>query len=903
MNECMWKYEWKLALVCLLLALPCLGAPADNQNDPLVTLKLEGAPLHLALQNISRQTGVAFVYGDAWLEGILISCDLEQIPLERALEILLMNTGLSSERVKAQRIIIYKKDASRHFNIAGLVVDAQTGETLPYANISLPRSRLGVSADREGRFSLSNLAAPCTLQAQYVGYFPQTLAVDSATSALRIALRQKVLSLQGLVVNAENLDLVQVSEVASHLAISPAAFSNLPSAGEKDISRSLQLLPGINTVNYGASGVHIRGGMPSQNLVLLDGMMLYNSDHAFGLFSAVNSDAIKDVRVYKGGFPAKFGGRLSGVMEVTAKSGDFHRPRLSLGMNQLESHGVLEIPLAGKGALLLSGRRPFYENMPGGLYERVVDALFTNATSVQYDLEEVELAEILSRSGVRFFDLLGKLTWMPGKKDILALSFYSGRDKSRSHETFRVLFFADSPGSVVDSVRVEEKAKWGNRGYSGKWHRAWHDDLSSTAMITYSDYSSAHEVLHSSSITRDDAAFSSKGNLKFSALPLGLQATNHVKETTFRLDNSWRLHQRHALEFGAAMTLTELGLQDEGYSIRADNSLALNAFQQREKSRLLSLYAQDEWTPLPKLRVIAGLRANRYHPVNKVNWEPRFSFGYSVSQQLAVKGAWGRYYQYVMQYGNNFQDLYYGSSWVLAEGNLLRPGFAEHNIIGGKFENENLLLDVELYHKRLEGIVELLDDRQFVGREGEQRARLQSTGSANGVDILLQKKTGAVTGWTSYSLSQTRTSVKLGAGSALSYPSNQDSPHNFKLVGNYSYRNWNFSATWQYASGKPYTVPVVAPYHDVAIAFTYYLFYAPPFRNDHRLPATHQLDLGVTRAFSSRLCRGKLGLSLVNVYDRKNVWYRYFTIRNKKLVPVEINTFEITPAFFVELRF
>ncbi len=459
------KHGLTLSIFCLLCALPHRGALAINQNDPSVTLKLENAPLRLALQNISRQTGVTFVYGDAALEGIVVNCDLERLPLARALEVLLMNTALSYERVKAKRIIIYKKGAPRHFNVAGLVVDAQTGETLPYANISFRRSRLGTSTDREGRFSLSNLpAAPCTLQAQHVGYFSQTLAIDSSTSALRIALRQKALSLQGLVVKAENWDVVQVSEVASHFALSPVTFSNFPSAGEKDISRSLQLLPGISAGNHSASGVHIRGGVPSQNLVLLDGMALYNADHAFGLFSAVNSDAIKDVRVYKGGFPARFGGRLSGVMEVTAKSGDFHRPRLSFGMNELEAHAVLEVPLAGKGALLLSGRRPFSENVAGGLYERVVDALFTNAAPVQYDLQEVKLTEILSRSGIRFFDLLGKLTWMPGEKDIFALSFYSGRDKSKSHETFRVSFFPDSLDIVFDSIRVEEKAKWGIRG-------------------------------------------------------------------------------------------------------------------------------------------------------------------------------------------------------------------------------------------------------------------------------------------------------------------------------------------------------------------------------------------------------------------------------------------------------
>src|SRR5262245_19383824 len=214
MKDCMLKHEWKPFFVGLLFALTCFEAPAASQIDALVTLKLENAPLRLALQNISHQTGVAFVFGDAGVDGIAISCDLAQIPLGRALEVLLMNTTLSYERVNAKQIIVHKKDPPRNIDVAGLVVDAQTGETLPYANVGLQRSRLGASADREGRFALPNVtAAPRTLRAQHVGYFPQTLAIDSSMSALRIALRQKAVPLQELVVKAEDWELIEVSEV------------------------------------------------------------------------------------------------------------------------------------------------------------------------------------------------------------------------------------------------------------------------------------------------------------------------------------------------------------------------------------------------------------------------------------------------------------------------------------------------------------------------------------------------------------------------------------------------------------------------------------------------------------------------------------------------------------------
>jgi hypothetical protein len=212
-------------------------------------------------------------------------------------------------------MVIFRQKSDQSVSIAGVVVDAGNHETLPYVNIALKNSQRGTTTNSEGRFFLPRLRAlPCTLQVNYVGYSPRTLIVheQAASQDLRISLRQEPIVVPPVTIRADNWQAFEISPAPSQLAVSPQHFSDLPIIGDKDISRSLQLMPGIVTSSYGASGLHIRGGLPSQNLILLDGIRLYHINHAFGFFSAFNAEVIKDVRVYKGNIPAKFGGRLSG---------------------------------------------------------------------------------------------------------------------------------------------------------------------------------------------------------------------------------------------------------------------------------------------------------------------------------------------------------------------------------------------------------------------------------------------------------------------------------------------------------------------------------------------------------------------------------------------------------------
>ena len=199
-------------------------------------------------------------------------------------------------------------------DVSGKVVDARNYESLPYANIKLANSYYGTSTNTNGKFILKNVHIwPCTLQVSYIGYLPKHVVLQSKepVTDLTLTLDQTTLTAQGVTIHGDNWQAFEIGEATGQLAISPSHFADLPIIGDKDISRSLQLMPGISTSNYGASGLYIRGGLPSHNLVLLDGMTLYHMSHSFGFFSAFNADAIKDVRVYKGGIPARFGGRLA----------------------------------------------------------------------------------------------------------------------------------------------------------------------------------------------------------------------------------------------------------------------------------------------------------------------------------------------------------------------------------------------------------------------------------------------------------------------------------------------------------------------------------------------------------------------------------------------------------------
>jgi len=269
----------------------------------------------------------------------------------------LINTTLIFNRNLSAQNPIAKSD------IKGYVKDAKSGEALPFANIVLKGTNRGTTTNTDGYFVLVNVPVGiCSLQVHYIGYESQMVSFENTPKGLPpivIKMQPKVIEVEGVTVTAEAEMLDASSKQISQITFSPRQLSSLPSIGEVDVFRTMQLLPGISGANEGESGLYIRGGTPDQNLVLFDGMTIYHVDHFFGFFSAFNADAIKDIQLYKGGFPAEYGGRISSVVYLTGKTGDKNKRQLGYGANLLSAHVFFETPLWDKGTFLIAGRRSY----------------------------------------------------------------------------------------------------------------------------------------------------------------------------------------------------------------------------------------------------------------------------------------------------------------------------------------------------------------------------------------------------------------------------------------------------------------------------------------------------------------------------------------------------------------
>ncbi|MEK7253277.1 MAG: carboxypeptidase-like regulatory domain-containing protein, partial [Bacteroidota bacterium] len=338
----------------------------------------------------------------------------------------------------------------------------------------------GATTNGDGYFTLQNVPSDTALlELQYLGYHTRFFRLTPANAKGKLVLEMEVLGeqLQEVVVVAEKEEqLLKASTGISKIGMTPLAVATLPSFGEKDIFRSLQLLPGVSGSNESSSGLYVRGGTPDQNLVLFDEFTVYHVDHLFGFFSAFNSNALKDVQLYKGGFDAKYGGRLSSVVELTGKDGNTERFNAGMGLSLLSVNGFLEAPFAdGKGSFLVAGRRSFQSSFYQNLFED-----FTNIGGEgpgggenqpeppggrRFGQQQVQPSSF-------FYDLNAKTTYRPTAKDIVSLSFYNGQDNlDNSRDSDNSAF--GGFGNFNFQRTSTDLTKWGNWGAAAKWSRRW----------------------------------------------------------------------------------------------------------------------------------------------------------------------------------------------------------------------------------------------------------------------------------------------------------------------------------------------------------------------------------------------------------------------------------------------
>lgn len=913
------------AILFFTFLLLCSG----NSDAQLARQKIEGnfknKTLDLVLLNLKLNYRLEFEYDKADLNGVKVDVYLPKTPLPEAMSILLAGTGLGFTLEDPDRILIFKQAADLEllqakaasvlapertdFNLSGTVKDAVSGETLPFTTVQVKGTTLATTGNVDGYFTLLQVPTDTVLlEITYLGY--QTtyfrMTPELEVNDLEVRMKPAGQLLQQVNVTATREDqMMKASTGISQLAINPAQLTAIPSLGERDVFRSLQLLPGVSGSNESSSGLYVRGGTPDQNLVLFDGFTVYQVDHLFGFFSAFNSDAIKDVQLFKGGFESKYGGRLSSVVDITGKDGNTEEFNAGFGLSLLSANAFVESPFAdGKGSIILTGRRSFQSS----LYDRLLNLSDGGETGTEEDDGTEEdtpafgpgfgrgFAEVQPTSW--FYDINGKVTYRT-KKDVFSLSTYSGKDKLDNSADNDAQGFGlrggggppgggapggDDAGSNFERSVVDQ-SDWGNTGASLKWSRRWNDRLYSNALISRSNYFSFRDRTTSVTIETDTSTLN---------LRTGTVEENDLVDLSAKWDWEWQAGKGHKIGFGAFTSALDIQydyIQNDTASILA-----------RDDQGLISgFYLQDRITIQDKLILVPGLRVSHFDQTQEIYTEPRLQIQYLANEQLKLKAATGRYYQFANRIIR--EDVSQGSRdfWILSDNERVPVGRSDQFILGASYETNNWLFDLEGYYKILDNLTEYSTrfSSTGMGRDASldfTESFLNGSGNSKGVEFLLQKKAGPITGWFSYTLG--RVEYDFEAYGEEAFPASHDVTHEGKIVALYQPEGskFTFGATLIYATGKPYTAPLGAYTVELLDGNTQDLF-AVSTKNSLRLPDYHRLDLSVNYDIGRFLGgRAKTSFSLFNAYNRKNVWYKEYDVVEGQILETNVNLLGLTPS-------
>ena len=787
-----------------------------------------------------------------------------------------------------------------HRTVSGIVRDSATGETLPFVLVRLEATAAQTYTNRDGFFVLGAVPLGSSLvRVTTVGFRAQVVTIPAGREdvALAVVLAPVSLVLDPVNVEVEEQRLLVADEGVSRVTISPRDLAVLPSIGEIDIFRGLQLMPGVSATHESSSGLYVRGGTPDQNLVLLDGMTVYHVDHFFGFFSAFNAEAIKDVQFHKGGFPAQYGGRVSSVVDLTGKEGDVARPHMAMSANLLSAQATAQTPLGPRATVLLAARRSYTDLIRTGLYSQIFGLFDDNTAQPAGPAMGPgafgpggmfgNAARQTTVPAFYFYDLNAKLTYRPSQRDVVSLSYYGGQDnldESRSNDQQ----ITGQGGGFDRQVQnaVTDLTNWGNRGVSLRWGRQWTSRLYSNLLVATSEYRS--DALRSTLLEERDAGT----DTLVGARTTGSAEANLVSDRTLRLDNEWQVLGSHRLQFGT-------WLQRAGARYLSTRDDTTTVLDRDDHASQLAGYVQDAWAVAPWLGLTVGGRATAYSGTGQTYWEPRVSTRLSLSPSVALKAAYGRYHQFVSRVVN--ENVVEGSRdfWLLADGDLVDVTSSVHYVLGGSVETRSLLFDVEFYRKDLSGLSEFSLRYRRAGEADPLNLFFQGTGVVRGMDVLIQRKIGVFTGWASYALSRVEhTFPALNGG--LPFPPLHDQRHEFKLVGSAALGRWRLAGTWAYGSGTPYTAPQ-AEYTVTLLDGTEETYIHVGGKNSQRLPSYQRLDLAATYHLRLGSWNAELGVSVFNVLNHTNVWYREFDLSQSPLLVTDVTYLGFTPTVSVRL--
>ena len=761
--------------------------------------------------------------------------------------------------------------------ISGYVTDAKSQETLLGASVYDANTMKGSVTNNFGYYTLKLGDGPLRLRASFVGYEPfeavfelhgdtvinMALSQSNQLKEVTVTARAMESNVKGTQMSAIELPVMQLKKV-------PALF------GESDVIKALQLLPGVQSGAEGSAGMYVRGGGPDENLILLDGVPLYNVNHAAGFFSAFNSDAIKNVTLYKGSFPARFGGRLSSVVDVRMKDGDMYEYHGNASIGLIASKVNVEGPIIkGKTSFNLSFRRTYYD---------LITAPLVNILAKR----ETESGKNRAWAGYYFYDLNLKVNHKFSDKDRLFFSLYSGDDKVYVNMKYSEDYYSSYYGESQSLEKLNLDWKWGNRVAALRWNHVIQPNLFMNVTGAYTQYRHKMGGDYSSETIHPQSSYSES---------MGLDMHSGIYDFSGKADFDYKPFENHDVKFGANLThhtyrptTTAIHLKETedgqtGYAFdSATNDAHIRALE-------TDLYIEDNWSINNFFKLNAGLHYSTFSVDHKTyqSLQPRVSLRALVTESFSLKAGYADMSQYIHLLSSNAISLP-TDLWVPVTGNVI-PMKAHQIAVGAFYDWKGFEFSVEGYYKKMKNVMEYKDGSSFftLDQSDWQDKVVMGDGWSYGIELFAQKQVGKLTGWVGYTWAHAdrlfnRPGQELNFGEV--FPAKYDRRHDLNIVLMYEFNDRiDVGATWIYSSGNCATLPLQG-YHGLNIGYV-----DTPYpddiqhiesRNNYRFNSYQRLDLVANFHKQKKHCERIFSINIYNTLCHNNPFI---------VIPREYNTY------------
>ena len=824
-----------------------------NPSQTRFSIKLQNATLEEFVKQVEQKTGYSFIYGEEVHLNGRITLAVRDLTINEILRKAFENQPRGFE-VSGKHILLNKrpvpqKTVSRRFTISGYVTDGVSSETLIGANILDSRQRVGTATNPFGFYTLTLPEGDADLSFSYLGYetWHSSFPLNKDT-VLNVRLDSNNELAEVIVLSDKKEAGIQSTAMGAH-EIPMAQIQHTPAVlGEADILKTIQLMPGVQAGTEGFSGLYVRGGGPDQNLILLDGIPIYNADHLLGLFSIFTPEAVKKVTLFKSSFPARYGGRLSSIVDVRTNDGDMKHYHGTLSIGTLTEKLHFEGPIVkDRTSFSISGRSTHTAFMG--------KAFSSDGDEFNY----------------YFYDLNAKVNHKFNDRSRLFLNFYHGNDHYHFNFEEKYNYTDNSYNNIYES---KSSLNWGNTIAAGRWNYVFTNKLFSNTTVAFNSYRMIVK-----SLSKEQKKYSSQQPRSY-FYQFDSEYRSGIRDWSFRTDFDYTPVPSHHVKFGVEYLYhtfrpetSTSKMKEEENGMTEQDTLYHSISNSYLHGHEASVYVEDNFDIGNRTSLNAGIHASLFNTQGKnyFSVQPRLSVRYRFDHGFSIKASFSQMAQYVHQLSSTPlampTDL-----WVPITKNI-RPMRANQYSIGGYYTGiPGWEFSIEGYYKQMRNVLEYQNGVSFFGSSTNWEEKVEmGKGRSMGMEFMVQKTLGKTTGWLAYTLAKADRQFKNGSiNDGERFPYKYDRRHSISLCVNHKFsERIDVGASWIFNSGGTTTMPeqqtvILKP--DGTIVQANYI----SKRNNFRLPASHRLNIGVNFNKKTKHGMRTWNISLYNAYNSMN---------------------------------